>query len=346
MEFVKKLSTVKDDIDRLYKDNPFMSPYQSFDFLSITGKGMVDKRPWLTFFMQELNAVYRNNKGDVVVVAPMLYQRKEKVCHVWLRGVWTSAGHLDFVYDSEQYTYEVFSEIIDATVHKLGKCIFHFTKIQEKSFTAKYVERRFRDSCDKKPEECATIVLPETYDAWFSSLKKSARQNIRTAYNRMNREALSFEFIFRDNEPMKDEEYEEMLGLYSQRLAQKNSLKERTIALRILKFVKTINPMTKALKKMGNTSCGIIRINNEIAGCFWGVSCNDGRLIIPRLSINNKYGVYCPGGLLIAETVKRLTELNGKYTEFDLSCGDEPYKYAYGAVPHYNYSYHTALLQQ
>ena len=323
-----------------------MSPYQSFDFLNITGKGMTDKQPWLTLFMRELNVVYRNKNGDVIVVAPMLYQRKNSGCHVWLRGVWTSAGHLDFVYDSDQYTYEVFSEIIDETVKKLGKCIFHFTKVQQKSLTVKYIERKFQDVYEKRIEECATIILPETYDAWFASLKKSAKQNIRTAYNRMNRENLSFEFVFRENESLKDGEYKEMIRLYSQRLAQKNSLKESAVILHILKFLKTVNPMTKALKKMKNTSCGIIRINDEIAGCFWGVSCNDGRLIIPRLSINNKYGVYCPGGLLIAETIKKLTEENRKYTEFDLSCGDEPYKYTYGAVPHYNLSYHIKSSQQ
>ena len=339
MELIDNLSRVKDDIERLYKDNPFMSPYQSYDFLSITGKGMTDKQPWLTLFMRELNAVCRDNNGHVIVVAPMLYQRKSDGCHVWLRGVWTSAGHLDFVYNPEQYSYEIFSEIIDETVKKLGKCFFHFTKIHEKSLTVKHIERKFHGVYEKRIEECASIVLPETYDAWFSSLKKSAKQNVRTAYNRMNREGLSFEFIFRDNEPMKDEEYKEMIGLYSQRLAQKNSLKERAIILHILKFLKTINPMTKALQNMKNTSCGIIRINKEIAGCFWGVSSNDRRLIIPRLSINNKYGVYCPGGLLIAEAIKKLIELDGKYTEFDLSCGDEPYKYVYGADPHYNYSY-------
>ena len=161
MEFVKKFNIVKDDIDSLYNNNPFMSPYQSFDFLSITGKGMTDKQPWLTLFMRELNAVCRNTNGDVIVVAPMLYQRKNDGCHVWLRGVWTSAGHLDFVYDPEQYSYEIFSEIIDETVKKLGKCYFHFTKIQEKSLTAKYIEKKFQGVYEKRIEECATIVLPE-----------------------------------------------------------------------------------------------------------------------------------------------------------------------------------------
>jgi len=53
-----------------------------------------------------------------------------------------------------------------------------------------------------------------------------------------------------------------------------------------------------------------------------------------------KYGVYCPGGLLINETIKAIGAQNkADIISLDLSRGDEKYKYTYGGGEHYNYSF-------
>jgi len=61
-------------------------------------------------------------------------------------------------------------------------------------------------------------------------------------------------------------------------------------------------------------------------------------MLIPLLTINGAFSRFSPGGILITETIKFLIE-NHDYKYFDLSRGDEKYKYAYGGKEHFNYSY-------
>lgn len=341
MKWFADISMIKSQIIELYTDNPAMSPYQSYDFMKLTGKGMVDKQPLMMLSMHEINAALFDDNGNILVVAPLLYQKRRGTYHVYLRGQWTSAAHLDFLYRTDHYSFDMFSEVMDSVEKWFERCIFHFSKIPSISKTAAYIERKYPDKHEKKLEACATIVLPNNYDEWFQSLKKSTKQNIRTAYNRMNREQIDFQYAFRENEPMHDDEFCEMIELYTQRLAQKNGMgtQLQRVIYPVLKMAKENNPMTNALRSMTNSCYGYIRLNGAMAACFWGLSCNDGRVIVPRLSINVAYGIYCPGGLLIAESIRRLVSFDSTYTQFDLSCGDEPYKYAYGAISHYNNSY-------
>lgn len=44
--------------------------------------------------------------------------------------------------------------------------------------------------------ECVDIFLESDYDSHFKQLSKSVRQNIRTAYNRMQKDGVDFDFHF------------------------------------------------------------------------------------------------------------------------------------------------------
>lgn len=64
---------------------------------------------------------------------------------------------------------------------------------------------------------------------------------------------------------------------------------------------------------------------------------NDGKILVPRLSINMDYRRYSPGGLLINETIKYISLK--EFREFDLQRGDESYKYNYGGTDYQNHSW-------
>ena len=106
-----------------------------------------------------------------------------------------------------------------------------------------------------------------------------------------------------------------------------------------MRLLKTKDSLTKALLEYRDKLFSGIFLNNVLVASLNGVVSNDGKAIITRLSVNKEYGVYCPGGLLINETIKTLC--NGKNTikSLDLSRGGEQYKYDYGGVEHYNYTY-------
>lgn len=68
------------------------------------------------------------------------------------------------------------------------------------------------------------------------------------------------------------------------------------------------------------------------------ISNHDNVAVIPRLAINSAFNVYCPGGLLITDTIKWLIE-NSSVRNLDLSRGNESYKYVYGGTEHYNFDF-------
>jgi CelD/BcsL family acetyltransferase involved in cellulose biosynthesis len=99
-----------------------------------------------------------------------------------------------------------------------------------------------------------------------------------------------------------------------------------------------LNPTIMALKKLSNVYYSIIYIDNTIAGFSAGFISPKGKIILPYLSINSTFARYSPGGILITETIKCLSE-NHNYKYFDLSRGAEKYKYTYGGIEHFNFNY-------
>lgn len=60
--------------------------------------------------------------------------------------------------------------------------------------------------------------------------------------------------------------------------------------------------------------------------------------VVPRLSINDEFGFYSPGMLLLNETVKHfIAETDVRH--LDLSQGEEPYKYKMGGEAHRTHSF-------
>lgn len=336
-----KLENIEADINKIYLNNDEMTPYQSYEFLSISGKGRADKEPLLTLMLKDVNYVLRDDKNRPVMIAPLLIGKDHGKRVVQLRGQYTSAAYLNFLYNPTECTYEMFDQLMSFICDDLAPCTFKLSKIPEKSLMCSWIERKFADRYRQNTEECVTIRLPESYDEWFGSLSKSAKQNIRTAYNRMERENIEVNFNYSEQRPIKGNELDEMLGLYSNRLIQKNTSNKAVASLLYypVKIGKATNPMTKALANMSCTCHACLYLNNELAACLWALICNDSRVVVPRLSYNAKYRVYCPGGLLIAETIKSLVKSSSGYTELDLSCGNEPYKYTYGGTPHFNHQY-------
>ena len=154
----------------------------------------------------------------------------------------------------------------------------------------------------------------------------------------MNRENKKFRFLFYINEQPTKKYYKDHISLFSKRILEHSKLPK---ALFIpMKLFKQSDPLSKALLDYKDKIFAVFYIDNQLAGTINGVISNDGRVIVTRLSVNVKFGVYSPGGLLINETIKAITSQNiANIKSLDLSRGDEKYKYTYGGIEHFNYSF-------
>lgn len=174
----------------------------------------------------------------------------------------------------------------------------------------------------------------DSYEAYWGSLKKHAKQNVRTAYNRINREDRKLEFNFYDSAKIISKAFhpqlEEYLNLYLRRQAVKYEGGKFLHQLHLSKF----NYITRSLKN-SNAIMMDIRLDGKLAAFMQGTLNSDkSEYEIPRLAINEEFSFYSPGLLLVNECIKYMIK-NTNIKIFNLCRGDEKYKYDMGGVNYY-----------
>lgn len=321
--------------EQLYMDNPYLSPYQSYDFLTIVGLGRVDKNPFACWGYKPYNFVlYRDDKP--VVIAPF-YCNSGKKKKLLLRGQFTSAGHLDFIY-SQDFEKSDFDFLIKYIKNFFGSCFIEMDRISERSLTCKYAKQC--ENTEMKTSVLVSVVLPETYDQWYLSLSKSVRQNIRTSYNRMKTDNKHFSYSLFYGQPPNKKTRADIIRLFARRLCEHSKIRSRVLE-KYLRFAKARHPMTKGIDNDKSYVGAVLYIDGSLAAFFNGFVGNDNRILVPRLAINMDFNRYAPGGILINETMKTIKDaaFAQPITEFDLQRGDESYKYSYGGTEYYGYSF-------
>lgn len=180
----------------------------------------------------------------------------------------------------------------------------------------------------RHPVSCIVIITN-----LFSGLSKSQRQNIRTAYNRLNRENKSFSFLSTTNNQQAIALYNKCFKLYMKRQASKYGA-----GLKELLFYKYFQCALTDI----NFAFAFV-IEKEIASVMIGFFDPVRNAVeIPILAVNDKYLFYSPGVLLICETIKHLTA-NTDYKNLDLCRGVEKYKKDMGGEIYYTHNFFIKL---
>lgn len=331
---VYKWKELKDIHEKIYRNNTMLSPYQSYEFLSIVGLGKNDKNPVNTIGYKEKNFVIFDNNGEPLAIAP-LYAKKDGAGYkILLRGHITSAGHLDFIYRSD-FTYEDYCFLINEIKNYYKSGTIYFDRISEHSLVYKYASKN--NFFSMKPSVLVTIHLETTYDNWHKELSKHVKQNLRTSYNRLKKDEKKFDFKFYYGNTPNKTIRQDIMHLFARRLCEHSEINS-TLVEKALYYLKQRNPMTIGIIKNPEYVGATLYIEDKLAAFFDGIVGQDRRILVPRLAINLDYGRYSPGGILINETMKKIFEL-GEFTEFDLQRGDEPYKYSYGGIEYNNYTW-------
>lgn len=182
-----------------------------------------------------------------------------------------------------------------------------------------------KDAFDLKPSgECVKIAFNEDYDEYYRILSKHARQNLRTAYNRLKSDNLNYSLDF-------------YCGKIDKKLA--NQLKRLYLNRRVKKYknmnffkklIYTIDePISKVCFSLKNSFSAVLRVNGKIA-CFMSGVVKNGEVIVPRLAIDDEFSRYSVGVILVNETIKKLIKM--KLFTLDLAMGTEAYKLQMGGV--------------
>lgn len=327
----KDLKTIHNQI---YNKNNVLTPYQSYEFLSEIKLGKNDRNPFETIGYKEQNFVLFDENMHPIAIAPFYSKKKNGKYNILFRGHISSTGHLDFIYKSN-FSYDDYVYMMNEIKKYYKSGTINFDRISENSLVYKYAlkEKKYH----MEGSVLVTIKLPGEYEEWFSSLRKSVRQNIRTAYNRMKKDKKEYKYeLYYKNAPQGKVE-EDIVKLFSRRLCDHSKINSKIVE-KVLYLLKRKNPMTLGIINNPEYIGATLYIDDVLVAYFEGFVSNDNRILVPRLSINVDYGRYSPGGILINETMKKIIK-EKNISEFDLQRGNEPYKYSYGGIEYLNYEW-------
>ena len=311
---IYKWKKIKGEYSDVYKAGGNFSPFMSPLFIKYTLKHKL-------FFSKSRSKKFIVVKGifsNGIIYAPLLVDNEA----ISLIGDYTSASYTGFVFSNS-----IKKEDIKAFVDEL---VAYFEKdyIFEKIMPA---DDFYTDLHLSNGTLCMKIDYDFDFDKYFGFLSKSVRQNYRTAINRMNREGKKYYLRFYISKRIPSRFKRKMLSLYVKRSAHWDEHNRHLMNKVHRRFFDLMN---NSLDRIENSFCSILFIDNKICGFMMGVFTNDKSICtIPRLAVDTKYGVYCPGSILIIDSIRELIK-HDCYC-LDLSRGNEQYKYRAGAKEYY-----------
>ena len=294
-------SIIPNDDKRVYQSYRFNKLCEKYRKTSISGlKEKNTKCLYVVGFV--------DNKA--VCIAPLCVDESpEKTIHVLGHG--TNAGYLDFIYNEPVFV----KDVLNYVERTYSDYSIDFTFIKESSPLISLLK-----TCEHFSNYCICI---KTYDIWFARLSKNTRQNIRTAYNRLqsdkhifelckyNRKSHHISFILSQCNNVYQRRKLDWQGIGGN-VNKKNSL------IFLLRDV-----IYRGLMKFQESELVVLKIDEDIAGFFIGFKFQHG-VYIPRLAIDTRYSRYSPGIIMINEYLKDIS-IEGLFY-FDLCRGDESYK--------------------
>lgn len=238
----------------------------------------------------------------------------------------TIIGELDGIF-SEDLSDAQLSACMELLREELHGSKLVLNKLSEKS----RLYRTFLDAGEKSAVVCVNIPFPDGYDAYYHALRKSVRQNIRTAYNRMHTDGKEFTFEMICGRPLPSKLKQKLQEVHSVRCAEMGYGRRREqtkLRLLINRVRSRFDSIERGTDCLPNSCCAIVRIDGEVAAYLRGFTTGS-TLVVPQLAISSEFARYSPGVLLINETITRLSA-EDTIRNLDLSTGDEGYKLSMG----------------
>ena len=196
------------------------------------------------------------------------------------------------------------------------------------------------------------IPIPHCWDEYLPSLSTNARQNVRKAYRRMEKDGVAYrlELYAPLCKPLPAVVWKQMMQTYCRRRIakyRKGVFSDETkggIVVQTLKYLHYITLKclwfrtkhdARSLRKEPNALHFVLWDGNRMMAFMSGfLTADKTNYSVPRIAINEDYGFYSPGCILISETLRCLS--SSQVRNLDLTRGDEPYKFKMGGT-----EYHT-----
>ena len=306
-----------------------VSPFQTYD---------MNKAVWnhrLFFLLREkLIFVYAEviDNGNTKLIAPLAYRKgkntKERK-YIALSEI-NGLRNYDFVYSHMASTQEL--DYYTSFLINSIDCELDLNWVCEESPILRYAGKHTETATVEKLEQGA-ICFGSSYDKYFSGLSKNAKQNIRTAYNRLIADGKRYDFHVFYREPIPKEIVRSMMNVYCRRRSEKYN----NMSLLHSVYLKYLDWQTHLYANSLFSFTACLKINGSIAAFLSGYVDAKQRIVsVPRLAIDSDHGRYSPGIVLMNETAKYFAE-HETLQKLDLYGFEAAYKRQMGAELYYKY---------
>ena len=326
IETFSNLKTVWKDLE----NGQDMTSFQSYHWYEMLNECYVPKDT--PNFLSIYAVVKREN--EIILIAPLWIVKKtfrivnKKGIYFLGREGWSD--YLNFIY--KDFDDNAMTFLLQEIVKKYKVSSFNFSELKENVQSYKFFNSNMKlKNCCK--QTCVALKLPSTIEEYNKLLSKNARQNIRTAHNRLKKDDLEVRFVFDD----KDVDKEKCRNMREQRFIEKF---KHVSKLRLMKH-KIMYRLTFHFRPYLPFMCYdgghflTTYIGDELCSFFYYLIDDIHKHVyVIAAGVNLEYSRYSPGiislNTFINEIIKRQN-----IDVIDFTRGDEPYKYAIGGKDHY-----------
>lgn len=281
--------------------------------------------------------------GRPLVIAPLwiikfnfLFVNKKGVYFIGRKGC---TDYLNFIYDKfdDKAIDFLLSEI--SKKYKLNRFVFEDV-LETTEFSKYLVEKRQIKPFTSEP--CGCLNLGDSYENYLQSLSKNTRQNIRTAYNRLTKDNVTYKVVLNDV----NADLCRCDEVRNARLAKKKSynasllikLKTAIYGFLDIKFPECIQHNADPNKHILSVYC-----DNKICMFFcYGIDKINKTVVLMTAGVDEAYKRYSLGMVGLTEFIHHLID-NTEIKKLDFLRGGEFYKYAIGAQDRNIYSFEFLL---
>lgn len=327
---LKDLSSLRDDWEILQNGDD-MTYYQSYEWYKniIMKFNIKDSNLYFTKF-------FIAYKEDIPIMIAPLFFIKRNIHIINKKGVyfldehgWSDYGN--FIY--KKFSNEAFNSIIRYIVKCYGIKYFYLNRIRSNSDIYMYIKNK-KELTKSSITPTVELSLPENTDNYSKILSKHARQNIRTAYNRVKSDNLWFDLNYEE----KDIDINKCKNLREIRLndIQRKESQSHSYFFSLYKEIrdkiKIKFPKYLVIEEDKNSKFMTISYKGELLAFFnYGLDYTHKKIVIMAAGTNIEFKRYSPGLILMHSFI--INEINNKNSVIDFidfTRGNESYKYELG----------------
>jgi hypothetical protein len=302
----------------------YSSPYQNIDYLKLA---LRNHHFYSLIRMTRPFFIKFSMNDEAIMILPL--SKSIFSANYFMFGDRAGFGYVDVLCRDNISSSDI-NACFEMLMKEFSDSSFHFNRVKKDSLVYPILNVI---SSPRDCEDCVKIDLVGNYDDYFQSLSKNARQNYRTANNRILKASKDLSFTRVSGEDISRDILDEMIVLYLKRLS---SYKKHVNFLDRI-FYNKFDLGFVGMEHLNFTEVFLIYIDEKLAA-FMLCLRNGDELLVPRLAIDASFSFYSPGVLLVNSAIKYLFD-EGVIKTLDLMQGKETYKFQVGGKIHQCYSF-------